>query len=313
MRKCWIGIALWTAVGIVSAQSMWEQLDAYNVVWDSPSKNVNGTMPIGNGQIGLNVWWEENGDLQFFIASTDAWDEAGRLVKVGKVRIALDPNPVKTGQPFRQTLNLKSGTIDFILGQEEEQVNVRLWVGSVIHVFIEGKKDTAATATIERWRTERKQINYSEPGYFGDPGFQFPQPAFCGPDVLIDEKTLGGGSRIGWYHDTGDSEWYTLTAQHQGLEGLREADPLSHRVFGGMISNPTAKRLNDSILQSPSSRAHHFEIAVLTLQPSTPDQWLEEANRTIEESRKVDYASQFRKHSLFWGKFWDQSWLFISG
>jgi hypothetical protein len=33
-------------------------LDKCNVVWDSPSKDHNGSMPIGNGDIGMNVWVE---------------------------------------------------------------------------------------------------------------------------------------------------------------------------------------------------------------------------------------------------------------
>ncbi len=30
-----------------------------NVIWDSPSKNSSGSMPLGNGETGLNVWVEE--------------------------------------------------------------------------------------------------------------------------------------------------------------------------------------------------------------------------------------------------------------
>lgn len=316
MRGYWIGVMILATVGFLSAQSMWEQLDSYNVVWDTPSKDVGGTMPIGNGRIGLNVWWEENGDLQFFIASTKAWDEAGRLVKVGKVRIALDPNPVKAGQPFRQTLDLKTGSILFSLGEGNGQVRVTLWVDAnrpVIHVDVNGKDDTTATATIERWRTERKRIDYSEPGYFGDPGFQFPQPAFCGPDVLIDDKTLGNQTRIGWYHDTGDSEWYSLTAKHQGLEGFDGKDPLSHRVFGGMIVSDKAKRISDISLQSPLAEAHHFDVHVLTLQPSTPDRWLTEVNRQIEDRMNIACSEMYQRHVKWWSDFWNRSWMFISG
>ena len=58
----------------------------YNVVWDSPSKDPSGTMPLGNGDIGLNAWVEPTGDLNFFISKTDAWDDNSRLCKVGKVR-----------------------------------------------------------------------------------------------------------------------------------------------------------------------------------------------------------------------------------
>ena len=38
-------------------------LDACNVVWDSPSTNSLGSMPLGNGDIGVNVWTEPNHNL----------------------------------------------------------------------------------------------------------------------------------------------------------------------------------------------------------------------------------------------------------
>jgi len=42
------------------------QLDAYNVVWDSPSQDCHGFMPIGNGDLAANVWLEPTGDLVFY-------------------------------------------------------------------------------------------------------------------------------------------------------------------------------------------------------------------------------------------------------
>ena len=38
-----------------------DPLDKYNVVWTTPSKDCNGSMPIGNGETGLNVWVEPAG------------------------------------------------------------------------------------------------------------------------------------------------------------------------------------------------------------------------------------------------------------
>ena len=52
-------------------------LDDYNVTWDSPGKTSSDSMPIGNGDIALNVWTEPNGDLVFYIAGSDAWSETG--------------------------------------------------------------------------------------------------------------------------------------------------------------------------------------------------------------------------------------------
>jgi hypothetical protein len=37
------------------------QLSAYNEEWDIPSKNENGSIPIGNGDLAANVWVEPNG------------------------------------------------------------------------------------------------------------------------------------------------------------------------------------------------------------------------------------------------------------
>lgn len=41
-------------------------IEKYNISWDSPSKDCSGSMPLGNGNIGLNAWVEENGDLVFY-------------------------------------------------------------------------------------------------------------------------------------------------------------------------------------------------------------------------------------------------------
>ena len=68
-------------------------------------------MPLGNGQVGINLWVEEDGDLRFYISRTDSLTEVSRLVKVGGVRISLDPNPFKKGMPFRQELRLTTASV----------------------------------------------------------------------------------------------------------------------------------------------------------------------------------------------------------
>ena len=70
-------------------------VDAYNVVWNSPSKDSSGSMPLGNGDIGVNAWVEENGDLLLYVSKTDAWSENVRLLKLGRVRLRLTPNPFR--------------------------------------------------------------------------------------------------------------------------------------------------------------------------------------------------------------------------
>lgn len=54
----WGGIILGTPL-FVSAQS---RLDSFNVTWTTPGPGPAESMPLGNGDIGLNAWVEPGGD-----------------------------------------------------------------------------------------------------------------------------------------------------------------------------------------------------------------------------------------------------------
>ena len=75
-------------------------LDRYDVIWDTPSTDAMGSMPLGNGDIGLNVWVEQDGDLRFYISKVGAWSERARLLKIGRVRVQFTPNPFLGSQPI---------------------------------------------------------------------------------------------------------------------------------------------------------------------------------------------------------------------
>src|SRR3990172_3676117 len=98
-------------------------VDAFNVVWDSPSANHHGSMPLGNGDIALNAWMTEDGDLQFYISKTDAWDDNARLLKIGKVPVHFEPNPIAPGKAFRQELKLNEGCIEIRTGTSPSTLN----------------------------------------------------------------------------------------------------------------------------------------------------------------------------------------------
>ncbi len=76
----------------------------YNVVWESPSDNEHGSMPIGNGDLAANVWVEPGGDLVFYISKSDAWSGNGRLLKLGRMRVECEPAIFQEGIEFRQEL-----------------------------------------------------------------------------------------------------------------------------------------------------------------------------------------------------------------
>ncbi len=81
----------------------------YNVVWTTPSDDSFGSMPLGNGDIGLNVWVEKNGDLLFYISKVDAFDAGHLLPKLGRIRIKTEP--ALSVEKFKQTLSLIDASI----------------------------------------------------------------------------------------------------------------------------------------------------------------------------------------------------------
>ncbi len=138
-----------------------DQLDRYNVVWQTPSRDASGSMPIGNGEVGLNAWVEEDGDLLFYIARTDAWSEISRLLKLGRVRVSLSPNPFRKGQPIIQELKLRDGRIEIAAGEPGRRVTLSLFVDAlapVIHVIGQSDQPITVRASLEGWRTERRVL-----------------------------------------------------------------------------------------------------------------------------------------------------------
>jgi len=99
------------------------RMSRYNVVWGSPSKDATGVMPLGNGDIAAGVYVIEDGDLYLLLAKNDAYNSAGEIYKTGRVRVALDPNPFQRGKPFRQTLDLATGSIRI----DADGVALRIW------------------------------------------------------------------------------------------------------------------------------------------------------------------------------------------
>ena len=87
------------------------ELNNYNVVWNSPSEDYNGSMPIGNGDLAANVWVEPNGDLLFYLSKSDTWSSQQELLKLGRVRVKMDPPLVNETTSFKQELDLASGSI----------------------------------------------------------------------------------------------------------------------------------------------------------------------------------------------------------
>jgi hypothetical protein len=288
------------------------ELEACNVVWTTPSKSSAGSMPLGNGDMGANVWVEPDGGLVLLVSKTDAWDAHCRLLKLGRVRVRLTPNPFAAGLPFRQTLNLRAGRIEVVAGEAGRAVRLRVWADAHRPVLrVEGDCDRPVSARVELevWRSKPQVLTGRERdsarGVLSG-GYPLKVPA---------ETIVDAAGRVVWCHRNVESCW-PITMKVQGLGGIatKYADPLLHRTFGGaIVASDLVKDGPTALRSARPARRLDVRIYALTKAPATQPQWLAGLERIVAEDRAVGLDRARKAHEKWWDEFWNRSWIYVSG
>lgn len=262
-------------------------LDVYNVTWDTPGPSSSQSMPTGNGDIGLNVWVEPNGDLCFLIAKTDAWGAAapgeknpwikagGVLMKLGKVRVSLSPNPMlHPGAKFKQVLKLHDNEIVVNEGAGEKAVKLRIWVDAnhpVIRVESKSARPVIVKVTLDDWRIDG-----------------------AGSDTVLSKRA----NQVAWCHQNTDDA-------DQHLRGI---------IFGGLIKGQGLVKKDDTTLQSVrAAKSQLIAVYPLTTKGLSNIQWLSQLSTQARQADQLPLEQARQAHRQWWDHFWHRSWIFIKG
>lgn len=288
-----------------------KDLEKCNVVWDSPSRNSSGSMPIGNGDIGMNVWVEENGDLLFFISKTDSWSDAGRLLKLGQVRVRLTPS--LAARPFRQELHLENGQLTIQSGRNGSTTKLRLWIDAnnpVIHLEGESQKIIDAEASLIIWRNADRAMQESDAALGV---MESKVPIIEKADIALPPKE----NKIIWFHRNAFST-LPISMKVQGLESAMNLvhDPLLNRTFGGCITGKgmvhiAAENATQTLKTIKPTRQLDLRICILSAQTESIEQWQEKLNCLVDTEQKSNAHKQWIAHSQWWKMFWDRSWIYV--
>ena len=289
---------------------MSQHVDFCNVVWDSPSENALGSMPLGNGDIAANVWVEPSGDLVLLISKTDAYDGFARLLKIGRVRIKISPPSLNLDKKFRQALNLREGCIDIQVGTTK----FKIWVDAnhpVLQVDYQSDEPISVSSSIEIWRTELRKLDrkigkmIEITSAYGNP----PDKCMVHPDTVLPSDT----SSIAVCHHNKESIWKS-NLENAGLttEIQNFSDPLLGRAFGLVIRGTDMKPSNDLVLESTRpSRSGKIQMTTLTKIVDSPVEWRKAAN-DVATSIPVESNLRWEEHRIWWRDFWQRGWIFIS-
>jgi hypothetical protein len=299
-------------------------LDAYNVIWKSQSRNSSESMPCGGGDTGMNVW-VENGDLMCYVQRSGCFDENNQYLKLGRIRVRLDPNPFAGGSTFRQELKLRRGHIE-ITGQHGElHATIHIWADvfrPVVHVEIESNQALQATASYEGWRQDDVDLpdNAARPrfaclGWDGYPG----------KVTRFRDHVEFLGDSVSFHHRNRDDKLlFDYTLRQQGLEGV--ADQLVNtqkgRTFGGILRGKNFVQAGTSagkyvltpftawILRSKQpANAHHLELISHIDQTDTLARWQDGLNVWVH--RKAKLADERAQSRAWWEAFWRRSHIVI--
>ena len=278
-------LCLWASVAAaLSAQPK-------DLVWKTPSLNSAGSMPCGGGDIGLNVWVEQDGVLRFYLFRSGSFDENNTLLKAGKFVLQLSP-ALRMDQ-FRQTLHLNDGYVSV----EDGSTCVDIWVDTdkpVVHVEVKGMKGLRANLHYENWRSHDRALDRTE-GQQCSYKWTAKGKAFTSCDSVMqsDEMAL-------FYHENGPRTIFDETVSQQGLDSVASSlyNPLRNLIFGGRMR-----------LLSKTGSSRHYTITMATLQ-GVKQEWLRRLNTTEDGIRTASDKKRSRK---WWNDFWKRSFIESEG
>ncbi|WP_071146297.1 DUF5703 domain-containing protein [Bacteroides ihuae] len=299
---------------MIGVPSLWSQ--HANVVWNSPSRNSSESMPCGGGDIGLNVWVEK-GDLLFYISRSGTFDEHNCLLKQGRVRLRLSPNPFLNASDFRQELKLNEGYVEVSAGG----TTIQLWVDvfhPLIHVELQSRQALSAEVFYENWRYKDRLIRKGE-GQQNSYKWVMAEGLATTKDSVVASK-----NEVMFYHHNPSNTVFDVAVAQQGMDAVKDKmmNPIKHLTFGGKLwgSNLSFLGTKEDVYAGTDYRAWHFRsvkptrkqqihIALYTQQTADIETWKEGLTQVITG----DFQKYKKRSHAWWNAFWQRSFIVAKG
>ena len=286
-------------------------LVSYNVVWDSPSPDAWESMPLsGRLGAGANVWVQD-GSLWLYLAHNAAYDENGRLLKLGCLRLTPADGLLAAPASFRQELDLRSGAIRIdTTAQDGRTLRLKLWfAGENLVIKSAAKSATAFTVQFGTWRDVTRE------GLFLDIGKR--------QHTVRADRVEPRDQALLWFHRNADYP-SSLDAElaKQPFAVGQVTDPTKNNLFGGafVCDRPLTAGPSETVqwqkwtgrawtLTAAPAKTHTFVAALRAAQNAQPESWLDEARGLLARSALKAAAHDEQKR---WDEFWSRSHIVIN-
>jgi hypothetical protein len=308
-------IILFFLICTLLAKAQIPVLENYNQIWTTQSSNSSESMPLGGGDIGLNVWVEK-GDLYFYFSRSGTFDEHNTLLKLGRVKMSLTPNPFKDSDGFHQELVLKDGYV-FIT---QNNTKIKLWVDvfkPIIHLDLESENPVKMTASYESWRYKNRESK----GKANNANSYKWAPQ--GEIVTFKDSIAFENNGIKFYHRNREQTVFDVAVKQQKMESVKGQmmNPIVDLTFGGFMKGENLKpdgtylgKYQDTdfkgynLTSTIPSKKQSLEIYLNTSQFDF-NTWNNGLKILIAANKSR--AKQAEKNTIkWWNNFWDRSFIY---
>ncbi|WBL23383.1 DUF5703 domain-containing protein [Zunongwangia sp. HRR-M8] len=313
--KQYFFIILLLACFILHAQI--PDLADYNPTWTSQSNNSSESMPVGGGDIGMNVWVEK-GSIYAYFSRSGTFDEHNTFLKLGRLKLELEPNPFSTEEGFKQELKLNNGFLEI----SQNNTQIKFWVdvfNPVIHMDIESSTKIEASVNYENWRYHDREVK----GKANNANSYKWAPQ--GKIITYADSIFFHEEKILFYHRNRYSTVFDVAVKQQKMESVKDqmTNPLRNLTFGGLIhgSNFQPAGIYEGVYQNTDfkgfrlkskkpSKNQNIQIQLYTKQTENIKNWKSVLLNSVQEYKK-DKNRAAKKSQDWWNAFWDRSWIYV--
>lgn len=291
----------------------------YDVVWTSQSSNASESMPCGGGDIGMNVWVEK-GELFIYVARSGNFDENNALMKSGRIRVKLSPNPFD-GETFEQRLHLQHGYVTVKGKNNAVAAEIKIWADvmkPVAHVEINSNKKINVEAAYESWRYKDRVVTTRE-NWGNSWKWGAPKNNVYKKDVIDFNNNA-----VLFYHHNNSETIFDAVVKQQGMESVKEQlyNPIKQLAFGGSFSGKNFVAAGTDtgryaqtdfkawkLKSKTAAKQHALQLALHNAQVSDISTWKQSLDSL--QKKVVADKTAFQQSQQWWKEFWSRSFIVV--
>lgn len=300
---------------LITLNALSQEKALNNVIWTSQSINSSESMPVGGGDIGLNLWVEK-GEVYLYLSRSGTFDENNTLLKLGRVKLKFSPNPFD-GKTFEQKLILKDGYAQISGVNGNLNTQIRVWVdvfNPIIHLDIKSNQNITTEASYESWRFEDRITKGKENN---QNSYKWAPQGIL---KTFKDEVVFKNNAIQFYHQNKAETVFDVAVKQQRLVDRKEElyNPLNNLIFGGTMRGDNllaagsyeGKYLNTpfkgwTLKSKKPSRSTNISIILNTAKTKSVQEWERKLNAVTKSSTQ--------KSSIkWWNDYWKRSFINIS-